>query len=91
MRDFRSGNDADESSDIARGFVRDPLPLRVVGEIPMYLERVENINAFTQEVTVYKNSLSHEIDRGDVLRFISDSSGAPFGSSEVVADPQQSR
>ncbi len=91
VRDFRSGNESDDSSDIARGFVRDPLPLRVVGEIPMYLERVENINAFTQEVTVYKNSLSHEIDRGDVLRFISDSSGVPFGSSEVVADPEDDR
>ncbi|MFT7535515.1 MAG: hypothetical protein ACI85K_001468 [Hyphomicrobiaceae bacterium] len=87
VRDFRSGNQADDSADIARGFVRDPLPLRIVGEIPMYLERVDSINAFTQEVTVYKNGLSHEIDRGDVLRFISDSSGLPFGSAEVVVDP----
>ena len=29
-RDFRSGNANDESADIARGFVRDPLPLRVI-------------------------------------------------------------
>lgn len=88
VRDFRSGNADDDSADIARGFVRDPLPLRVVGEIPMYLERVENINAFTQEVTVFKNGLSHEIDRGDVMRFIADSSGVPFGSAEVVVDPE---
>jgi hypothetical protein len=88
IRDFRSGNGTDTSADLSRGFVRDPLPLRVVGEIPMYLERVDDINAFTQEVTIYKNGISHEIDRGDVIRFIADSSGVPFGSSEVVVDPQ---
>ena len=88
IRDLRSGNANDESADIARGFVRDPLPLRVVGEIPMFLERVEDINVFTQEVTLFKNGLSHEIDRGDVIRFIADSSGLPFGSAEVVVDPE---
>ena len=87
VRDFRSGNSADTSSDLARGFVRDPLPLRVIGEIVMFLEKVETVNAFTQEVTVFKNSISHEIDRGDVMRFIGDSSGVPFGSAEVVVDP----
>lgn len=87
VRDFRSGNADDVSADIARGFIRDPLPLRVIGEIVMYLESVEEVNAFTQEVTVYKNGISHEIDRGDVFRFIADSSGVPFGSAEVVVDP----
>ncbi|MCR9247570.1 MAG: hypothetical protein NXI31_21280 [bacterium] len=87
IRDFRSGNRADESADLSNGFVRDPLPLRVVGEIVMYLERVERINAFTQEITVYKNGVSHEIDRGDVFRIIPDSTGIPFGASEVVVEP----
>ncbi|HEB51904.1 MAG TPA: hypothetical protein ENI87_01485, partial [bacterium] len=91
VRDFRSGNDQDNSADIARGFVRDPLPLRVVGEIPMYLERVDDINAFTQEITVFKNGLSHEIDRGDVIRVIAGGSGVPFGSAEVVVDPEDDR
>ncbi|MCA8977292.1 MAG: hypothetical protein KDC98_21400, partial [Planctomycetes bacterium] len=91
VRDFRSGNRNDASSDISNGFVRDPLPLRVVGEIPMYLERVERINAFTHEVSIFKNGVSHEIDRGDVFRFISESSGLPFASSEVVVDPLDDR
>ena len=91
VRDFRSGNQSDNSADIASGFVRDPLPLRIVGQISTYLERVESVNAFTQEVTIYKNGLSHEIDRGDVLRFVSDSSGVPFGSAEVVVDPEDDR
>jgi len=91
VRDFRSGNQNDNSADISRGFVRDPLPLRVVGQIPMYLERVDPINAFTQEITVYKNGLSHEIDRGDVIRFVADASGTAFGRAEVVVDPEDDR
>lgn len=91
VRDFRSGNASDTSADLSRGFVRDPLPLRVVGEIVMYLEQVDNVNAFTQEVTVFKNGISHEIDRGDVMRFINDSSGMPYGSAEVVVDPVDDR
>lgn len=87
VRDFRSGNASDDSADIARGFIRDPLPLRIVGEIVMYLERVERINAFTHEVTIYKNGVRHEIDVGDVLRFVNDNSGVPFASSEIVVDP----
>jgi len=86
-RDFRSGNASDTSADIAGGFVRDPLPLRVIGEIPFFLESVAPINSFTQEITVYKNGVSHEIDRGDVMRIVTDSSGTVFGSAEVVVDP----
>ncbi|MFM1871543.1 MAG: hypothetical protein RL398_965, partial [Planctomycetota bacterium] len=87
VRDFRSGNANDNSADLAGGFVRDDLPLRMVGEIVMYLEDVTEVNEFTQEVTIYKAGINHEIDRGDVFRFISDSSGVPFGSTEVVVDP----
>ncbi|MEO6593583.1 MAG: hypothetical protein ABIP94_02390 [Planctomycetota bacterium] len=90
IRDFRSGNANDTSADLARGFVRDPLPLRIVGEILMYLERVDNINAFTQEVTVYKNGIAHEIDSGDVFRFIAGSTAVPI-STEVVVDPEDDR
>lgn len=91
IRDFRSGNDSDNSSDFSRGFVRDPLPLRLIGEIPMFLERVDDVNAFTQEITVYKGGISHEIDRADVIRFITDTTGVPFGVSEVVVDPEDDR
>ena len=87
VRDFRSGNDDDTSADLARGFVRDPLPLRIVGSIPMYLEQVDDINSFTQEITVFKNGISHEIDRGDVMR-LQQRSGSVLDSAEVVADPQ---
>jgi hypothetical protein len=91
VRDFRSGNANDTSADIARGFVRDELPLRILGEIVMYLESVEPVNAFTQEVTIYKGGVSHEIDLGDVFRFVHDASGVPFGAAEVVVDPDDDR
>jgi hypothetical protein len=84
-------NAVDSSADLARGFIRDPLPLRVVGEIVMYLERVDRINAFTHEVTIFKNGVNHEIDSGDVLRFVADNSGVPVASSEVVSDPEDDR
>ena len=87
VRDFRSGNAADASADIAGGFVRDDLPLRLIGEIPFFLERVDSINSFTQEITVYKNGISHEIDRGDVIRILLDATGGAFGVAEVVSDP----
>ena len=91
VRDFRSGNSSDSSADLSSGFVRDNLPLRMVGEIVMYLENVEEINEFTQEITVYKNGVSHEIDRGDVFRIVADSSGIPFGTADVVVDPDDDR
>ncbi len=91
IRDFRSANSNDTSADMTRGFVRDPLPLRILGELVMYLEKVEDVNELTQEVTVFKNGIVHEIDRGDVFRFVADSSGVPFGSAEVVADPEDDR
>ena len=40
-RDFRSGNPDDTSDDFAHGFVRDPLPLRIVGEIAMLRPNVQ--------------------------------------------------
>ncbi len=87
IRDFRSGNINDSSSDLSRGFVRDPIPPRLVGEIPMFLERVDPVNEVVQEITVFKNSIAHEIDRGDVFKFVGDNSGVPMGIAEVVADP----
>lgn len=90
VRDFRSGNVNDTSADMTRGFVRDPLPLRIVGELPMLLEKVEDVGPLTQEVTVYKNGLVHELDRGDVLRFVTSNLTSTL-SAEIVADPEDDR
>ncbi len=88
IRDFRSGNDTDSGgADLSRGFVRDSEPPRLIGEMAMYLERVDAVNATTVQVTLFKGGIVHEIDRGDLLRFIVDANALPFGSSEVVVDP----
>ena len=68
--------------------MRDPIPPRLVGEIVTYLERVDPVNAFVQEIEIYKNGIQHRIDRGDVLKFVVDNTGLVAFTSEVVADPQ---
>ena len=93
IRDMRSGNRQDDSADISRGFIRDPIPPRIVGQILTFVERVDDFDELTQEVTLFKNGVFHEIDRGDVLRFVpaGDSSGVPVAVSEVIADPLDDR
>jgi hypothetical protein len=91
IRDFRSGNRADDSADVSRGFVRDPIPPRIVGAILMYLERVDPLDERTQVVTIFKSNVVHEIDRGDVLRFVVDNSGVPVAVTEVAVDPADDR
>lgn len=87
IRDFRSGNRNDTTPEMSRGFVRDGLKPRVVGQILMYLERVDDIDANTQELTFYKAGVRHEIDRGDVVRLVVDNFGIPAAITEVVVDP----
>jgi len=91
IRDFRSGNDNDTSSDISRGFIRDPIPPRVVGEIVMYLERVVDVSVDTQEITIFKGGVNHELDQGDVFNLVVDSSGSAVVSTEIVVDPEGDR
>ena len=87
IRDFRSGNALDSTAEISQGFVRDPIPPRIVGELPFYLERVEPNDLLTMYVTLYKGGIAHEIDRGDALRVVIDNSGVPAAVTEVVEKP----
>lgn len=88
VRDFRSGNERDDSVEISRGYRRDPVPPRIVGEMLMYLERVEQVDAFSQLLTIYKGSVRHRIDAGDVIRIASvDGNATPIAVTEVVANP----
>lgn len=88
VRDFRSGHRLDNSPDIARGFVRDPVPPRIVGELLMYLEDVRSASEEATELTIYKNDIGHEIDRGDVLRLFTGKSGTPAATAEIILDPE---
>ncbi len=87
IRDMRSGNRNDSSADLSRGFVRDPVPPRVLGEIVMYLERVDELGEDRQVLRIYKGGAKHEIDRGDVIRLVVDNSGVPAAVTEVAVDP----
>ena len=88
IRDIRSGNVLDDSAEISRGFRRDPVPPRIIGEILMYLERVESVDAFTQLLTVYKGTVQHRIDAGDAVRVVTaDGAATLLAITEVVADP----
>jgi hypothetical protein len=87
IRDFRSGNANDNSADLARGFIRDAEPPRVIGEMLMYLEGVEPVNSQTKLITIYKNGINHEFDRGDLIRLLIPTSGTPIASMEILQDP----
>ncbi len=87
VRDFRSGNVDDNSADISRGFVRDAEPPRLIGEMLMYLERVEQGPDDTQVVTIFKNDFDHKLDRGDVLRIIDPATELVFETAEIIVEP----
>ncbi|MCA8957331.1 MAG: hypothetical protein KDC87_14750 [Planctomycetes bacterium] len=87
IRDFRSGNENDNSVDLARGFLRDPQPPRLIGEMLMYLEKVEEVGPTAKLITIWKNDIEHEIDRGDLLRLFAGQSATPLASLEVLQDP----
>ncbi len=88
IRDFRSGNRKDNTVAISRGFVRDKIPPRLIGELPMRLESVEILSANLHRLTIYKNGITHELDRGDVLKlFPRGSEGKAAAITEIVEDP----
>ena len=87
IRDFRSGNSKDSNSDISKGFARDPIPPRIIGEILTFLARVDDVSEEAQQLWIYKNGIEHEIDRGDVIRVAVDNTSTPV-RAEVIADPE---
>ncbi len=88
IRDFRSGNAKDDSVGISRGFIRDVIPPRMIGELPMRLEKVEILSPTVQRLTIYKAGIKHEFDRGDVIKlFPPGSEGKAAAVTEIVEDP----
>lgn len=87
IRDFRSGNRDDNTPDVSKGFLRDPLPPRIVGQIVTYLERVDEHNATSQVITLFKNNVMHELDVGDTIRLMIENSGVPAAVTEITSEP----
>ncbi len=92
IRDFRSANKNDNSLGISNGFVRDVVPPRLIGEIPMRLEKVERLGQALQRLRIFKGGVLHELDRGDVIKlFLPGSGGDPVAQAQIVADPEEDR
>ncbi len=92
IRDFRSANEKDDSLGISHGFVRDVVPPRLIGELPMRLEQVERLNPSTQRLRIFKGGITHEIDRGDVIKlFLPGTGGKPIAQAQIIADPEEDR
>jgi hypothetical protein len=91
IRDYRSANASDSDQHTSRGFSRDPLAPRIVGQLAMKLERVEVLSNELQVLTLYKAGLQHELDRGDVLLLFVDDSGVPAARTEIILDPIDDR
>lgn len=91
IRDLRAGTRQDDTPDMHRGFIRDPVPPRILGNLPFILERVDELDELTQEVTLFKNGLVHEIDRGDLIRITDRDGSSSAAVTEVFADPGDDR
>ncbi|MEE9125635.1 MAG: hypothetical protein V3U11_00700, partial [Planctomycetota bacterium] len=90
IRDFRSGNVNDNSADLSRGFVRDPLPPRVVGQMLMFLAQVDSNNLSipgSKILKIFKGGVIHEIDRGDVIRLLRLGEPQPVAVVEILTEP----
>ncbi len=87
VRDFRAGNQEDDSSFLTNGFIRDAIPPRLLGRMQMYLEGVDDVAAGVKQLTIYKNGIAHELDQGDALVLYANPPDRPIASLEVLQDP----
>ncbi len=85
VRDFRSGSGGDNSPWIAKGFLRDAGSPRLIGEIPMYVLRVEDQDAERVVVEIDKGGVVHQLDLGDGLRV--ELEDGTILRSEIVEEP----
>lgn len=70
----------------ARDLLPDPEPLRIVGEMTVYLERVRRLDEGTRLLTLYFGGIRQAVDRGDVLRVLDAATGRPVAVLEVLED-----
>ncbi|MEM7198841.1 MAG: hypothetical protein AAF628_01145 [Planctomycetota bacterium] len=87
VRDFRSGNRDDDTPGISQGFLRDPEPPRLIGEILTRLERVDRVDERTLSLTLFKAGRVHDLDRGDVIRLFAGGAAVPVAVTEILREP----
>ncbi|MEZ5966655.1 MAG: hypothetical protein R3F56_22650 [Planctomycetota bacterium] len=88
---LRSGNSTDRGGYMAGGFSTGRLAPRLLGALTMYLEQVVDVDTGTQEVTLFKNGIVHDIDDGDVIRLFIDNGSVPVLVTDIIADPLDDR
>lgn len=90
VRTFTCGDSSAATPGIAAA-APSAIPLRLLGHLTMYLERVDPVDSTTQQVTLFKHGLVHELDVGDTIRLLVDNTGIPVLVTELVADPVDDR
>ena len=70
----------------AEDFLPDAEPLRIVGELPTFLEHVGRRDAHTFVLTLLVSDVRQSIARGDVLRVVDPANGKPRLVLEALAD-----
>lgn len=88
---LRSGNSQDRGGYLAGGFSSGGIAPRLLGSLTTYLEQVVDVDATTQEVTLFKNGIVHDLDAGDVIRLFIDNGSLPVLVTDIVADPVDDR
>jgi hypothetical protein len=90
-RELRSGHRDDNEGTLRGGFGAAGAAPRLLGALTTYLEKVEDVDPRTQEVTLFKHQLVHDVDQGDVLRLLIDDTGVPVVVTAIIADPVDDR
>lgn len=83
---FRAANAAEKSPIMVAGMLRDPDPPRILGEMTMYLERVQQLNANTKLLTILRSGIEQTPGQGDILRLYDGSTKSPVAALEILQD-----
>ena len=89
IRDFRSGTHADSTSELSQGYVRETTPPRLLGLLPFRLEKVEERDALTQYLTLFKAGIRHELDAGDAVSIVAGNDRGSQVMTDILENPTQ--
>ena len=70
----------------ASGWLPDAEPLRIVGSMDVWLERVGKVRSGRRMLTLFMGDVQHALDRGDMLRIHHPETKLPIVALEVLED-----
>lgn len=71
---------------VARGWLPDADPVRLVGDMRVYLEQVGKPRSGSRMLTLFMADIEQRLDCGDVLRVCDPVSGKPLAALDVLED-----